>query len=78
MQTFPSCYISYLELHERGMGRGCSSVARASDRHAAEVGSVSSVAVRDFSSRVHFQCRLSYGVRTALVCNRMHSHLCAP
>ena len=28
-------------------------------------------ATRDLSPRVNFQCRLSYGVRTALVCNRM-------
>ena len=34
-------------------------------------------AARDFSPRVHFQCRLSDGVRTAPVCNRMHQHLCA-
>ena len=29
-------------------------------------------AARGFSSRVNFQCRLSYGVRTPPVCNRMH------
>ena len=29
------------------------------------------------SPRVSFQCSLSYGVRTVLVCNRMHQHLCA-
>ena len=34
-------------------------------------------AARDFSPRVNFQCRLSYGVRTPPVCNRVHSHLCA-
>ena len=34
-------------------------------------------AARDFSPRVNFQCRLSYGVRTTPVCNRMHQHLCA-
>ena len=32
---------------------------------------------KDFSPRVKIQCRLSYGVRTALVCNRMEQHLCA-
>ena len=32
---------------------------------------------RDFSPRVKLQCRLSYGVRTALVCCRMHQDLCA-
>ena len=31
---------------------------------------------RDFSPRVSFQCRLSHGVCTAPVCNRMHQHLC--
>ena len=31
-------------------------------------------AARDFSPRVSFQCRLSYGVRTAPVCNRMLQH----
>ena len=31
----------------------------------------------EFSPRVGFQCRLSNGVRTALVCNRMHEHQCA-
>ena len=29
-------------------------------------------AARDFSSRVNFQCSVSYVVRTALVCNRSH------
>ena len=29
-------------------------------------------AARDFPSRTNFQCRLSYGVRTAPVCNRIH------
>ena len=29
-------------------------------------------ATRDFSPRASFEYRLSYGVRTALVCNRMH------
>ena len=34
-------------------------------------------AARIFFPRVHFQCRLSYGVRTAPKCNRVHQHLCA-
>ena len=34
-------------------------------------------AARDCSARVNFQYRLSYCVRTAPVCNRMHQHLCA-
>ena len=32
---------------------------------------------RDFSPTASFQCRLSHGVCTAPVCNRMHQHLCA-
>ena len=32
---------------------------------------------RDFYAGVNFQCRLSYGVGTAPVCNRMLQHLCA-
>ena len=34
-------------------------------------------AAKDFSPRANFQCRLSYSVHTALVCNCMHQHLCA-
>ena len=34
-------------------------------------------AARDFSPRVNFQCRLSFGVRTPPVCNRMQLHRCA-
>ena len=34
-------------------------------------------AARDFSPRVSFQCRLSYGVRTPPCANRMPLHLCA-
>ena len=34
-------------------------------------------AARDFSPRVSFQCRLTYGVRAAPGCNRMHHCLCA-
>ena len=30
-------------------------------------------AARDFSPRADFQCRLSYGVRTAPVCNQSHA-----
>ena len=33
-------------------------------------------AARDFSPRVNFLCGLSYGVRKAPACNRMHQHLC--
>ena len=34
-------------------------------------------AAKAFSPRATFQCRLSYGVRTVLVCNRVHQHVCA-
>ena len=47
------------------MGWGCSSVGRASDRHAANANPFPIVA-RDFSPRVSFQCRLSYSVHTPL------------
>ena len=33
-------------------------------------------AARDFSPRVSYQCRLSYGVRSAPACNRMQQRLC--
>ena len=54
-------------------GWGCSSVGRASDRHAADAGSIPPVrrGIFFFSPRVSFQCRLSYGVRTA---RRVQSH----
>ena len=38
---------------------------------------VSSVAIVFFSPRVNFQCRLSYGVDAAPMCNCMHQQLCA-
>ena len=34
-------------------------------------------AARDFSLRVNFRCRLSYGVRDTPVCNQMYKHLSA-
>ena len=34
-------------------------------------------ATSDFSPRDSLQCRLSYGVRTAPVCSRMHQDLCS-
>ena len=34
-------------------------------------------AVRDFSTKVNFRCKLSYGVRTTPMCNRTLQHLCA-
>ena len=57
------------------MGRGCSSVGRASDRHAVEAGSILDAA-RDFSpSQLSVQALLWYPY--APVCNRMHLYLCA-
>ena len=57
-------------------GPGCAGLVgtagRASDRQVRFPG-----AAMEFSPRVGFQCRLSNGVRTALVCNRMHEHQCA-
>ena len=32
---------------------------------------------RDFSPRINFQCKLSYGIFTAPMCSRMYQHLCA-
>ena len=51
---------------------GCSSAGRASDRHAAEAGSIPQVRQGIFLSESNFQCRLSYGVRKPPVCNREH------
>ena len=46
------------------MGWGCSSVGRASDRHAADTGSIPLCGKRFFIP-VNFRCRLSYGVLTS-------------
>ena len=62
------------------------SVGRASDRHAADAGKLSTQvrfpgAARDFSPRVSFQCRLSYGVRTppcAIACIYTCAHVKYP
>ena len=45
------------------MGRGCSSVGRGSNRHAAEAGSTPRCG-KGFFSQSQLQCRLSDGVRT--------------
>ena len=53
-------------------GWGCSSVGRASDRHAVDAGWI---------PRVNFLCRLSYGVRTppcAIACIRICAHVKDP
>ena len=47
------------------VGGGCSSVARVSDRHAAEAGSIPRCG-KGFSPRVNVQCRLSFDVLTPL------------
>ena len=59
---------------------GCSTVGRASDRHAADAGSIPRCA-RDFSPRVNFQCRLFSGVRTspcAIACIYLCAHVKDP
>ena len=61
--------------------RGCSSVGRASDRHAADAGSISRCGKGFFSPRVNFRCRLAYGVRTppcAIVCINICAHIKDP
>ena len=50
-------------------------LVRASDRHAADGGSIPYEA-RDFLLRVNFQCRLSFGVRTP-PCSIACSNICA-
>ena len=62
-------------------GWGCSSVGRASDRHATDARFDSPVRQRDFSPRVNFQCRLYYGVRTppyAIACINICAHVKGP
>ena len=65
-------------IHQHGAG-----IARLVERRTEKPGAVLTRvripgAARDFYSRVSFWCRLSDGVRTALVCNRMHpQHLIA-
>ena len=56
---------------------GCSSVGRASDRHAAEAGSTSRCGKEFFSPLLNSLCRLSYDVHTAPMCNRMQHPLYA-
>ena len=67
-------------MQSRLRGLGCSSVGRALDRYAAEPVRFPGMA-RDFSSRVNFQCRLSYGVRTlpsAIACINISAHVKDP
>ena len=83
---FNLCFRNKVDLHtgptirtKHIQERWDSSAGRPSDRKArcntdVQV-RVPSVA-RDFSPRASFQCRLSHGVCTAPVCNRMHQHLC--
>ena len=56
---------------------GCSSVGRVLDRHSTDAGSSPGVA-KDFSPRVNFQYRLSYGVRTpscGIACIYIYAHV---
>ena len=60
---------------------GCSSVDRASDRHAAEAGSIPRCGKGFFFPGVNFQCRLSDGVRTfpcATACINICAHVKEP
>ena len=62
------------------MGWECSSVGRASDRHAAHAGSIHRCG-KGFSPRINSQCRLSYGVRTtscAIACIDICAHVKDP
>ena len=62
---------------ETQMELGCSSVGRASDRHAADAGSIPRCGKIFFFPRVNFQCRLSSGVRTspcAIACINICRH----
>ena len=67
---------------ERGLsfggctGRGCRTAGRASDRHAANAGSIPRCGKGLFFHRGNFQCRLSYGVRTP-PCSIACIHICA-
>ena len=62
--------------HFPSLGWGCISAGRAPHRHAAEAGSIPRCGKGFFSSRVNFQCRLSYGVRTS-VCAATCINICA-
>ena len=62
-------------------GWGCSSVGRASDRHAADTISIPQCGKGFFLPRVNIQCRLSHGVRTplcAIVCIKICAHVKDP
>ena len=58
------------------MGWRCNSVGTASDRHAAEAGSIPGAA-RDFSPGVNRKCRISYGV-CAITCTNICEHVKDP
>ena len=70
--SLPQMYLTMVPVWS-GWGWG-DVVGRASDRHTADTVRFP-VAVRDFSPRVNFQCRLSYGVGT-LPCANACMYIC--
>ena len=57
-------------------GWGCSSVDRASDRHAADVGTIPRCG-KGFFSQSQLSVQTLFRCPYTPVCNRMHLHLCA-
>ena len=57
-------------------GRGCSSVGRASDRHAAEVGLIPRCGKGFFFPESTFSADSLYGVRTTPVCTIECMNIC--
>ena len=76
LSQFNLCFFSWERTHWNRLirtGQGCSSVAWT----CTPLKQVCfPVEARDFSPGVNFQCRLSYSVCTACVCNRMHLCIC--
>ena len=60
-----SLSITFQKGNKQAMGMGRSSVGRASDLHATDAGSIPWCSKGFFFPRVHFQCRLSFGVPTS-------------
>ena len=64
------------QLIQKLRGRGCSSVGRASDRHADDAGSIPRCG-KGFFSQSTFSADSLTCVRNSPVCNHVHQHLCA-
>ena len=58
------------------LGRGCSSVARASDRHSADAGSIP-LCSKGFFSQSQLSVHTFFSVSVHALHNRMHLDLCA-